>query len=179
MTYESPSSPIEMLAFLSISGFSLEILESFVGWMTRRNAGCESELGLGFLEYLDFLPGIEGLDGSEGVPMDLNVSLVVVVSESETVAILVAESKRRSRRISSSISCWARRRWLNFSALALFHRANRTSVGGRFWSGLWVGFGFSGGAKIGQEVGKFSAICCLSRSWVPQIEGPRRQSLEL
>ncbi|KAM1218106.1 hypothetical protein PS1_045736 [Malus domestica] len=51
---------------------------------------------------------------------------------SERVAILVADSNRRSRRISSSISCWALRRWLNISALALFHRANRTSVGGRF-----------------------------------------------
>lgn len=126
--------------------------------MTRRNAGCE--LGLGFSEYFDFLPGIEGRDGDEGVPMDLNAVSASEVEESatETVAILVAESKRRSRRKSSSISCWARRRWLNFSALALFHRANRTSVGGRVCIGLWAGFGFTGGAKIGHEVGKFSAI---------------------
>lgn len=50
------------------------------------------------------------------------------------MAILVAESKRRYRRISSSISCWARWRWLNFSALALFQRENLISVGGR-WAG--------------------------------------------
>lgn len=42
--------------------------------------------------------------------------------------ILVAASKRRSRRISSSISCWERRCSLNFSALALFQREKRSSV---------------------------------------------------
>lgn len=84
MTYERPSSPTEMLAFLSTVGpLSFGILESFVGLIIRRNAGCDS-LGLGFLEYLDFLPGMEGLEGNEGVPMDLNVSLVVVVSVAES-----------------------------------------------------------------------------------------------
>lgn len=70
-----------------------------------RKAGCDSGLVLGGLEYLDFLPGIEGLEGSDGVPTDLNVPLLFeVVAASSTLAILVAASKRRSRRIASSIS---------------------------------------------------------------------------
>lgn len=127
-----------------------------------RKAGCNSGLVLGRLEYLDFFPGIEGFEGREGVPMDLNVSLFEVVVElaavSPLLAILVAESKRRSRRISSSISFWACRRSLNLSALALFQRENRTSVGGRCWDRFEFGFGFRNGARNGNGMGHFSAI---------------------
>lgn len=80
---------------------------------------------------------------------------------SSTWAILVAELKRRSRRISSSISCWALRRSLNRSALALFHREKRTSVGGRCEAAFELGEepGFSdGGAKMGNGRANFSAI---------------------
>lgn len=107
------------------------------------------------MEYLDFLPGIEGEDGEEGVPMDLNVSVsfrVEVVAVSGMLAIREAESKRRTRRMSSSISFWARRRASNFSALALYQRENRTSVGGRWCDG------FGGGAEIGKGMANFSAI---------------------
>lgn len=109
------------------------------------------------MEYLDFLPGIEGEEGEEGVPMDLNVSVsflvvVVAVAVSGMLAIREAESKRRTRRMSSSISFWARRRASNFSALALFQRENRTSMGGRWCDG------FGGGAEIGKGMANFSAI---------------------
>ena len=74
------------------------------------------------------------------------------------MAILVAESKRRSRRISSSI-CWRDlRRSLNLWALALFHRAKRSSEEGRWWVGLRIGFGFRTGAEMGNCMGNFSAI---------------------
>lgn len=66
-----------------------------------RNAGW-----FGGLEYLDLLPGIEGLEGEEGEPKDLYVSGGVGLSEEEStpVEILEAESNRRWRRMSSSIS---------------------------------------------------------------------------
>ena len=71
----------------------------------------------------------------------------------------MTELKRRSRRISSSISFCARRRSSNFSALALFQRENRSSVGGRWFGGFRFGYGVgSGGAKIGNGIGNFSAI---------------------
>lgn len=86
------------------------------------------------MEYFDFLPGIEGLEGEDGDPVDLKVvpvedEGVAASAESCICAILVADSKRRSRRISSSISCWARRRSLKRSALALFHREKRITDG--------------------------------------------------
>lgn len=109
---------------------------------------------------MDFLPGIEGLEGEEGVPMDLKNSPVAEpavegVAESGMSEILVAESKRRCRRMSSSICCKVRRRSLNFSALALFQREKRSSVGGRW---CWGGEGFRCGAKMGNGMGSFSAI---------------------
>lgn len=88
--------------------------------------------GGGGLEYLDFFPGMEGRDGAEGVPVDLNVS--TVASEEEGLAVCVMFSmavKRRVRRISASISSWARRRCSNFSELVLPQRENLTSVEGR------------------------------------------------
>lgn len=87
--------------------------------------------------------------------MDLNVSVsfwVAVVAFSGMLAIREAESKRRTRRMSSSISFWARRRASNFSAFALFQRENRTSAGGRWCDG------FGGGAEIGKGMANFSAI---------------------
>lgn len=105
-----------------------------------RNAGWV--VCLGFLEYFEDLPGMEGREGVDGVPVDLKVSVVAVVVV--VVMILSAELKRLRRRSSSSISCWVRSWRMNFWALALFHRENRTSVAGRWW--WWVGFG---GANIG------------------------------
>lgn len=62
-------------------------------------------LDLAGLEYLDFLPGIEGREGDEGVPLDLyTMSFIALESLSLIWAIFVADSKRRWRRISSSIS---------------------------------------------------------------------------
>lgn len=65
--------------------------------------------------------------------------------------------------MSSSISCWARRRWLNSSALALFHLENRISVAGRLLGGFGFrfGLGFGGGEKMGNGMINFSAITCL------------------
>ena len=77
---------------------------SFVLLAILRKAGCDV---LVFLEYLEDFPGIEGFEGEEGVPVDLKVPAAeasLEVSASSISAILVAESKRRSRRISSSIS---------------------------------------------------------------------------
>ena len=107
---------------------------------------------------------MEGAEGAEGVPMDLKVSTEeVVVGEegrpsSVSLTILVIELKRRSRRISYSICSCSRRRWLNFSAFALFHRENRTSLAGRGWLGFEFGLGSSRGAKRGNRVGSFRAM---------------------
>lgn len=60
---------------------------------------------MGF-EYLDFLPGIEEREGTEGVPVDLKLGVVLAgVAESLIVEMLRADSKRRRRRRSSSICC--------------------------------------------------------------------------
>lgn len=121
---------------------------SFETLEIRRNAGCECFAELGFLEYFEDFPGIEGRDGEDGVPIDLKVVVAVppvevVVALSLMLAIFEAESKRFSRRISSSISFRERLWWLNLSAFALFQREKRISVAGRL---LWDGHG---GGKIG------------------------------
>lgn len=84
---------------------------SFETLEIRRNAGCECFTGfeLRFLEYFEDFPGIEGQDGDDGVPIDMKVVVgvppaEVVVALSLIFAIFEAESKRFSRRISSSIS---------------------------------------------------------------------------
>lgn len=78
MIYETPSSAMVTLAlaWACTGSGSLGLVALWI-W---RKAGWESEeLGLGFLEYLDFLPGMEGEEGEEGVPMDLKVSLLLVI----------------------------------------------------------------------------------------------------
>ena len=82
MIYETPSSAMVTLA-LALDCTGIGSLGLVALWIWRK-AGWESEelglgLGLGFLEYLDFLPGMEGEEGEEGVPMDLKVSLLLVV----------------------------------------------------------------------------------------------------
>lgn len=42
--------------------------------MVARENG-EFGLGFGFLEYLDFVPGMEGGEGEDGVPIDLKLEL--------------------------------------------------------------------------------------------------------
>ena len=90
MIYETPSSAMVTLA-LAWACTGSGSLGSVALWIWRK-AGWESEelglgLGLGFLEYLDFLPGMEGEEGDEGVPMDLKVSLLLVI-----VVVVVAVS---------------------------------------------------------------------------------------
>lgn len=87
------------------------------------------------MEYFEALPRIEGEEGEEGVPGDLysgggdDVKEGTVLTDSDGSAILVADWKRRWRRMSSSICfCWRWRRRKG-SALALFQRENRISVG--------------------------------------------------